>query len=412
MKHVHSFTGENRLIFLDNVRFLMIFFVVVLHCAASYGINEWWYVYDPKECRLIFSYVMFFVDTFAMPMLFFIAGYFALPKIEQKGTFGFIESKFVRLGIPWLICIVFIAPIIDFINHHTHGYTYSSLNYGQFWLEWLKRAIDFQFGFLTATEQFNQFVYWFISLLLFFFIVFALICALKKKIAPLVPFFQEKYHSDRTMLWVMVFAGLLSVIASLIITTIPYPCPYPWVLVGNVLQFQLWRLPVYVIFFALGVWAYGRGWFVRTNFPGPPFFWLSLCVVFSVCYVIFTNYYLANISDTRLFLVFIILVSFARVIFLIVFTSFALNYWNRPHQLSHALSANSYDIYLVHIPIVLIFQLLLTELTDVSSFIKFGIVLFFSFALSYAIGKYITNRSPLLSVFCLFMIFVLMVIFL
>ncbi|OPZ51738.1 MAG: glucans biosynthesis protein [Deltaproteobacteria bacterium ADurb.BinA014] len=137
-----------------------------------------------------------------------------------------------------------------------------------------------------------------------------------------------------------------------------------------------------------------------------------MCVVFSVCYVIFTNYYLANISDTRLFLVFIILVSFARVIFLIVFTSFALNYWNRPHQLSHALSANSYDIYLVHIPIVLIFQLLLTELTDVSSFIKFGIVLFFSFALSYAIGKYITNRSPLLSVFCLFMIFVLMVIFL
>ncbi len=180
MKHVHSFTGENRLIFLDNVRFLMIFFVVVLHCAASYGINEWWYVYDPKECRLIFSYVMFFVDTFAMPMLF-IAGYFALPKIEQKGTFGFIKSKFVRLGIPWLICIVFIAPIIDFINHHTHGYNYSSLNYGQFWLEWLKRAIDFQFGFLTATEQFNQFVYWFISLLLFFFIVFALICALKKK---------------------------------------------------------------------------------------------------------------------------------------------------------------------------------------------------------------------------------------
>ncbi len=124
------------------------------------------------------------------------------------------------------------------------------------------------------------------------------------------------------MLWVMVFAGLLSVIASLIITTTLIPVPT----LGSCRQCS----PVPTLaaacicdFFALGVWAYGRGWFVRTNFPGPPFFWLSLCVVFSVCYVIFTNYYLANISDTRLFLVFIILVSFARVIFLIVFTSFA-----------------------------------------------------------------------------------------
>ncbi len=98
MKHVHSFTGENRLIFLDNVRFLMIFFVVVLHCAASYGINEWWYVYDPKECRLIFSYVMFFVDTFAMPMLFLLLVTLPCPRLSKKERLVLLKVNLCALG--------------------------------------------------------------------------------------------------------------------------------------------------------------------------------------------------------------------------------------------------------------------------------------------------------------------------
>lgn len=403
--------SKNRLLFFDNIRYLMIIFVIVLHAAASYAITEWWYVYDAKANTIIFSFMMSFIDIFAMPVLFFIAGYFALPNIEKKGTIVFLKDKFTRLGIPWLICVIFVAPVMDYINHYTHGYVYSSLNYGQFWLQWLQRAIDFQTGFFTSPMQFNQFAYWFISLLLFFFIIFSLIYTLKKRLFPSVSFLSAKTHSAKTMLLIMLSAGLLCTVTGVLVAVIPFPYPDPWIIVGNILQFQLWRLFVYMIFFALGVWACGRGWFVKVNFPGQPVFWISICAVLCFGYVIITNHLMANMTDKRLFLTFVFVRSFLRVIFLIVFISFALRYWNRPHWINETLASNSYNIYLVHQPIVIVFQLLLVNLVDTSSFIKFGIVLFSSFFLSYATAQYALKYHPRLSVLGLLAIFLLMVIF-
>lgn len=412
MNQISPYTQEHRLLFFDNIRYLMIIFVIVLHAAASYGINKWWYVYDAKAHTIIFAFMMSFIDTFAMPTLFFIAGYFALSNIEKKGAIVFLKDKFTRLGIPWLICVIFVAPVMDYINHYTHGYVYSSLNYGQFWLQWLQRAADFQTGFYTlVATQFSQFAYWFISLLLFFFIIFSLIYALKKRLFPSVSFFSAKTHSAKAMLLIMLSAGLLCTVAGVLVAVIPFPYPDPWVIVGNILQFQLWRLFIYMIFFALGVWAYGRGWFVKVNFPGYPLFWISICAVLCFGYVIITNHLMANMTDKRLFLTFVFVRSFLRVIFLIVFTNFALRYWNRPHWINETLASNSYNIYLVHQPIVIVFQLLLVNLADTSSFIKFGIVFVSTFFLSYSIGQYALKHYPRLSVAGLLLIFLLMVIF-
>jgi hypothetical protein len=404
-------SSGNRILFLDNIRYLMVLFVIVLHAALSYTGIGWWIVYDPKTNTNIFTFIMWFIDTFAMPTLFFIAGYFALPNIEKKGTIVFLKDKFKRLGIPWLICVIFAAPVIDYINHYAHGY--SSLNYGQFWLQWLQRATDFQIGFLihTSPTQFHQFAYWFISLLLFFFIIFSLIYALKKRLFPSASFLSAKTHSAKTMLLIMFAVGLLCFVATMLVAAIPSPYPDPWFIVGNILQFQLWRLFMYMIYFALGVWACGRGWFAKVNFPGQPVYWISICTVLCFGLFIITNQSMANIADKRLLLTFMFIRSFLRVIFLIMLTSFALRYWNRPHWINQTLASNSYDIYLVHLPIVLVFQLLLVNLAGTSSFIKFGIVLFASFFLSYAITQYALKYHPCLSVLGFLTIFLLMVIF-
>jgi fucose 4-O-acetylase-like acetyltransferase len=411
MNQTPAYTQNQRVLFFDNIRYLMIIFVIVLHAAASYGINEWWYVYDPKEHKIIYSFVMSFIDTFAMPTLFFIAGYFALYKIEKTGMLDFIKSKIKRLAIPWFICIVFAAPVMDYINHHTHGYLYSSLNYRQFWLKWLQRAIDLQTGFYTSPAQFNQFAYWFISLLFFFFIIFSLIYAFKKWLFPSHSFLSEKTQSKSAIIVMMLSAGLLCTVAGALIAIIPFPYPDPWVILANVLQFQIWRLFVYMLFFALGVWAYGRGWFIKVNFPGHPVLWVFICAILCFVYVIVANHLLANITDKMFFLIFIFFRSFLRVIFLIVFISIAMRYWNRPHWINKTLASNSYNIYLIHQPIVIVFQLLLVSLVAVSSFIKFGIVLFFSFLFSYVIAEYAIKRHQLLSFMGLLVIFLLMVIF-
>jgi glucan biosynthesis protein C len=71
MNQISPGTQEYRLLFFDNIRYLMIIFVIALHAAASYITGAWWYVYNPKENTIIFTLIFFFIDTFAMPTLFY-----------------------------------------------------------------------------------------------------------------------------------------------------------------------------------------------------------------------------------------------------------------------------------------------------------------------------------------------------
>ena len=102
----------DRLIFFDNIRYLMVLLVVVLHSAGAYSNHtSWWTVNDTNS--IFFDYLLGVLDVFLMPTLFFIAGFFALPSLQQKGKWRFIKSKFRRLAIPWLLGIVLLIPIIE-----------------------------------------------------------------------------------------------------------------------------------------------------------------------------------------------------------------------------------------------------------------------------------------------------------
>ena len=241
----------SRILFLDNIRYLMVVFVVLLHAALSYGNPlSAWYVWDAAANMEFFVLTTMIIDVFAMPVLFFIAGYFALPNIQKKGTTVFLKDKFIRLGIPLLIAIIFIVPLYCYITQHKKPGGQQLLSYGQFWIDWIKNASDFHTGFLypdTMNLSFNHSAYWFISLLLFFFIVFGIIYALKERLFPSSSI-QEKTHSGKTMLLVMIFTGFLSIIISGLNPIFPYPYPDPWVIIASVLQFQAWRLSAYIIY--------------------------------------------------------------------------------------------------------------------------------------------------------------------
>ena len=406
-------SAENRILFLDNLRYLMIVFIVLTHAAASYGtFGRYWAVGDSDRLIVCFDITMVIIDVFSMPVLFFLAGYFALPNIQKKGFGIFLKDKFMRLGIPLLIGVIFIVPIITYIYHYNHLGGQPLLNYGQFWINWMKSASDFHIGFLyPSIISFNHNVYWFISLLLFFFIIFGIIYTLKKRFFPLSSI-QEKRHSGKIMLLVMLSVGLLCIIMRTSVTVIPYPYPNPWLVIAGVLQFQTWRLPAYIIYFALGIYAFSRKWFVKdNNFPGHPLLWLSICIVLCFVYLVIMKNYISNPADTELRFISGCFLSFLRATFLIVFMSIAFRYWNRPHKINESLAANSYNIYLIHLPIVVVLQLLLVNLTGTPSLIKFGIVFSLSFLASYAISKYAIKPHIRLSIVAVLVIFLLMVIF-
>ena len=94
-------TSQNRLVFLDNLRYFIVLLVVILHVSISYANvgAPWWYVVDANK-HAFFDILIIVLDSFIMPVLFFIAGYFALNSIRQKTLDAFIVSKLKRLGIP------------------------------------------------------------------------------------------------------------------------------------------------------------------------------------------------------------------------------------------------------------------------------------------------------------------------
>jgi glucan biosynthesis protein C len=422
MNQALSESSGNRILFLDNIRYLMVVFVVLLHAAGSYGtFGQYWYVGDAVTTIKFFDLTTMIIDTFAMPVLFFIAGYFAVPNIQKKSPGVFLKDKLTRLGIPWLIGIILIVPIITYIYHYSRLNWKPVLSFGQLWINWIRDAIDFPTGFLIIDKSlgfFNHSAYWFISLLLFFFIIFAIIYTLKRRFFPSSSI-QEKTHSGKTMLLVMLSVCLSNIMMRVFVNMIPSPYFDPWVIIAGVLQFQAWRLPVYIVYFALGVYAFSRNWFVKgNNFPGHPLLWISICIILCfgfgvVVIMVMSNSgnLISNKISMGLIITLMLLRSFLRETLLIAFASIAFRYWNHPHKITETLAANSYNIYLVHLPLVVFLQLLLVNLVGTSSLVKFGIVSSLSLLMSYAISKYAIKPYPRLSVAAVVVIFILLVIF-
>jgi glucans biosynthesis protein C len=70
------------------------------------------------------------LDVPIMPILFFLAGYFALRSLQKRGTWLFLKDKLVRIGIPWIFGALFLAPLITYMIYFSRGMPTSFL---EFW---------------------------------------------------------------------------------------------------------------------------------------------------------------------------------------------------------------------------------------------------------------------------------------
>jgi fucose 4-O-acetylase-like acetyltransferase len=142
---------ENRVIFFDNLRFFIVLCVVLQHSSNAYTHLTWWPVAD-NASSVIVEWLRSFIDAFAMPLLFYIAGYFAVPTIKKKGVAAFLKGKLKRLGIPWLICIFAICPILPLVYHYTRNDLTLSTSYWDLWLVLMKNAAEFNVGIIYINE--------------------------------------------------------------------------------------------------------------------------------------------------------------------------------------------------------------------------------------------------------------------
>ncbi|MCG3866144.1 acyltransferase family protein [Photobacterium sp. Ph5] len=73
-----------------------------------------------------------------MSLFFFISAYFVTSSLERKAQRLFVKDKFIRLGIPVLISLVFIIPFIGngFISYFVNFFKSGNIDLGVTWFCW------------------------------------------------------------------------------------------------------------------------------------------------------------------------------------------------------------------------------------------------------------------------------------
>jgi len=97
--------AKARLLFVDNLRLLMIVLVIMVHLSISYGGEGGWYYNEGRADTLSNILLTWFngaCQSFFMGFLFLLSGYFTADAYERKGPGKFTKDRLLRLGIPML----------------------------------------------------------------------------------------------------------------------------------------------------------------------------------------------------------------------------------------------------------------------------------------------------------------------
>lgn len=374
----------DRLYFLDNIRLVAILAVLALHAGIAYApIVPWWYVADASK-NAAFNLLLVLTDGFVMPTLFAIAGYFALPSLERHGPAGFLLAKAKRLGLPLVVVTMTLCPIISYIVFLGQGGTEP---YWRYWLRLLPTALDWHPRVLADVEDVSglytylwSFHLWFLGMLL----LFCVLLVLGRGIWPRRGGRSHRLGGTAGFRLFFGLALLVGVAEAVGQALIPDAV---WVSLGPFFVCQAARVPLYLGMFGLGLFAWHRGWFSRYRLPGRPWLWAVVAVA-GFGAMIATG--MANMAPAPKSLWIPFGHGLARTGFALAATGLLValgqRYWNRPGGLCASLAASSYDIYLAHLPLMVVFQYWLAHVA-VSPFVKFAVVFLATTGICYGASR-------------------------
>ncbi len=120
-----TLTPEPRLFFIDNLRVFLIALVFLVHLAITYGspLGIWYYQEGQVSMPSAVVYILFqaITQAFFMGLLFLISGYFTPSSYDRKGSKQYLKERLTRLGIPLLIFLIVVEPIVDYTVALTNG---------------------------------------------------------------------------------------------------------------------------------------------------------------------------------------------------------------------------------------------------------------------------------------------------
>jgi hypothetical protein len=245
--------GRERLYYIDDVRSLAIFLVVMVHASVTYsGLGGWYLVENRSDSLDPLSLVAFglfnsFTQAWFMGILFFFGGFFAADALARKGGARFVRDRLLRLGVPLAAYVLVINPLLMYYL----AYPEECRKAGGFFSLYVSRYLGSGMA-LGSTGPL-----WFAETLLGFSLAFAAVMKLmvvlgkgsanaaradKPKAAPSVP--------------ALLALGALIALTAFVVR-IFYPIGFSW------LNLQFCFFPSYIALFVLGIRALNGGWFSR-----------------------------------------------------------------------------------------------------------------------------------------------------
>ncbi|GAA4219916.1 peptidoglycan/LPS O-acetylase OafA/YrhL [Streptosporangium album] len=109
-------TTTARLRYIDNLRVALTALVVLHHVALTYGnIPLWFYAEPAKDSSgVALDILVTFDQAFFMGLFFLISGFFTPGAYDRKGTWPFLRDRLMRLGVPLLIFLLLVRPLVNF----------------------------------------------------------------------------------------------------------------------------------------------------------------------------------------------------------------------------------------------------------------------------------------------------------
>ena len=227
-----------RLLFLDNLRILLICGVLVDHLGVTYGSLGSWMYRDSAATDLFTGAFLTTLNGILMAcgmgIFFLLAGYFTPGSYDRKGGAAFVRDRLIRLGIPWLVYALLIQPLVYYIAHGLPG---------SFW--------SFYPTALHLMGSIADGVIWFVELLIFFSLVYAAWRWLTR-------------HRTQTTTSTGKLPGYLVIsgfIFALGLVTFVVRLWWPAGFQPPPFNLPLGYLPQYISLYVIGIVAFRRNWF-------------------------------------------------------------------------------------------------------------------------------------------------------
>ena len=362
---VQAATGKvPRLFFADHLRAALVILVVLHHVAAVYAANVPWYYYiDPQYndllALLVLMAFMLLNQAWFMGALYLLAGHFTPGSYDRKGAGSFLKDRLIRLGIPLVIFALLIQPL-SFIG---------------LYLDPAPRIPDpltLQSFLQLYPEIIGMGPTWFLALLLIFSFGYAAWRVLNRNREPSL----VKEYAPPSYLGIVIFTLGLALVSYLVRIFIP---------IGReVLGFPtLAYLPQYLSLFILSAVAYRRNWF-RTipSSMGRAGFVIAMVAtvtLFAFAYLGFLKAIDTGVQQIPQFgygtwrsAIYVLWDSIFAVGMCLAAITFFRRFFDKQSRLGSFLAQQSYAVYIIHIPIVVIITYAMRGI-ELGGLLKFGL---------------------------------------